>query len=107
MTVGMCEKAPNISIGQKICDGCRKKLSKEVPIAAIAISSELDPVLPESGPSSPDFEDSQPPSPLLKEEIQLQELKSLQLVNQCLEEMGKTQEDWRSHFNDAATYDSW
>ena len=32
VTEWMCERAPNISIGSKICDTCRKKLSKELPV---------------------------------------------------------------------------
>ena len=32
VTVWMCERAPHILIGSKICDTCRKKLSKEAPV---------------------------------------------------------------------------
>ena len=31
-TAWMCERAPQISIGSRICDTCRKKLSKEPPL---------------------------------------------------------------------------
>ena len=45
----MCERAPHISIGSKICDTCRKKLSKELQDVTEPILSEPDlPSLPSS-----------------------------------------------------------
>ena len=38
----MCERAPHISIGSKICDTCRKKLSKELQDVTEPILSEPD-----------------------------------------------------------------
>ena len=52
----MCERAPHITIGMKICDTCRKKLSKELPDPTKSVTCELDrPTIPslqatESGP---------------------------------------------------------
>ena len=43
----MCEKAPSISIDQKICDTCRRKLSKEyqdVTEPASSLATESDPL---------------------------------------------------------------
>ena len=48
VTVWMCERAPHITIGMKICDTCRKKLSKESPDVTKSVISELDPPTPPS-----------------------------------------------------------
>ena len=48
VTAWMCERAPHITIGMKICDMCRKKLSKESPDATKFLTSELDPPTPPS-----------------------------------------------------------
>ena len=42
----MCERAPHISIDSKICDTCRKKLSKESQDVPEPILSEPDPPSP-------------------------------------------------------------
>ena len=47
----MCERAPHITIGMKICDTCRKKLSKESPDVTESVTSELDPPTPPTPPS--------------------------------------------------------
>ena len=44
----ICERAPHISIGLKICDTCRKKLSKELQDVTEPILSEPDPPSPPS-----------------------------------------------------------
>lgn len=63
VTAWMCERAPHISIGSKICDTCRKKLSKEpVPESQVVtepIISELDPHSPPGSPS-PQAEEPDP-----------------------------------------------
>jgi len=49
VTNWMCERAPCITIGMKICDTCRKKLSKESPDITEPVSSEFNsPTLPSS-----------------------------------------------------------
>ena len=48
VTAWMCERAPHITIGMKICDTCRKKLSKESLDATEPVTSELDPPTPPS-----------------------------------------------------------
>ena len=45
VTAWMCETAPHITIGMKICDTCRKKLSKE---STKSVTSEVDPPTPPS-----------------------------------------------------------
>ena len=89
----MCEKAPHISIGARICDSCRKKLSRasipDVQVESADTNSDSDTEdsslqqpssLEEDSSIQPSFceEDSQPSSA------------SLALVNQCLKESGKT-----------------
>ena len=39
----MRERSPHITIGMKICDTCRKKLSKELPDPIESVTSKLDP----------------------------------------------------------------
>ena len=48
VTAWMCERAPHITIGMKICDTCRKKLSKESPDVTESVTSELDAPTPPS-----------------------------------------------------------
>ena len=48
VTAWMCERASNISIGSKICDMCRKKLSKESQDVTEPIVSKPDPPSPRS-----------------------------------------------------------
>ena len=49
VTAWMCETAPHITIGMKICDTCRKMPSKESSDATESVTSELDPpTLPSS-----------------------------------------------------------
>ena len=48
VTAWMCEIAPHITIGMKICDTCRKKLSKESLDVTESATSELDPPTPPS-----------------------------------------------------------
>ena len=64
----MCERAPYISIGSKICDTCRKKLSKESPV----LTSEPD-----------------SPSPVA-EELYVQTPAAVASLNKCLAEIGET-----------------
>ena len=87
----MCENAPHISIGARICDSCREKLSR-ASISDVHVESA-------DTNSNSDAEDSwlQKPSPLEDSSIQPSFLKktqpssaSLALVNKCLKESGKT-----------------
>ena len=48
LSAWMCERAPHISIGSKICDTCRNKLSKELQDVTEPILSEPDPPSPPS-----------------------------------------------------------
>ena len=48
VTAWMCETASHITMGIKICDTCRKKLSKESPDVTESVTSELDPPTPSS-----------------------------------------------------------
>ena len=48
VTAWRCERAPHISIGSKIYDTCRKKLSKELQDVTESILSESDPPSPPS-----------------------------------------------------------
>ena len=57
----MCERAPHISIDSKICDTCKKKLSKESQDVTEPILSEPDPPSPHSSQateSDPLFSDA-------------------------------------------------
>ena len=93
VTRWMCEKAPHISIGARICDSCRKKLSRAF-IPDVCVESA-------DAHSDSDAEDflQQRPSllegdsaiqPSLFEEHSQPSSASLALVNQCLKESGKT-----------------
>ena len=77
-----CERAPQISIGSKICD-CWKKLSKESHVSE-PLFSELDPPSPPSPPSSP--------SPEAKEHepLHYQTSVAVSSLNKCLAELGET-----------------
>ena len=70
VTEWMCERAPNISIGSKICDTCRKKLSKKLP------------VLPPE-PDSPSVEAEET-------EVYIQTPAAVSSLNKCLVEIGET-----------------
>ena len=70
VTEWLCERAPNISIGSKICDTCRKKLSKELP------------VLPPE-PDSPSVEAEET-------EVYVQTPAAVSSLNKCLVEIGET-----------------
>ena len=70
ITAWMCERAPQISIGSKICDTCRKKLSKEPPV-----------FLPE-----PDSPSSDPK----EAEVYVQIPEVVSSLNKCLVEIGET-----------------
>ena len=52
VTAWMCERASNISIGSKICDTCRKKLSKESHDVTEPIVSTPNPPSPPSQPAT-------------------------------------------------------
>ena len=61
VTAWMCKRAPHISIDSKICDTCRKKLSKETQDVTEPILSEPDPPSPPSShatESDPLFSDA-------------------------------------------------
>ena len=83
VTVSMCERARQISIGSKICDTCRKKLSKESHVSR-PLFSELDPPSPPNPPSSP--------NPEAKEHELLYYRTSVAVysLNKCLAELGET-----------------
>ena len=79
VTAWMYNRAPHISMGSKICDTCRKKLSEsDMPNP---LFSEPDP------PSSP-----RPPSPEANEQepFYLQTSAVVSSLNQCLVEIGET-----------------
>jgi hypothetical protein len=69
VTAWMCERAPQISVGSKICDTCRKKLSRE-PVC----NPEPD------SPSSETEED----------ELYVQSPEAVSSLNKCLVELGET-----------------
>lgn len=89
----MCEKAPHISIGARICDFCRKKLGRafipdvHVESADTSSDSDAEDTLLQQ-PSS--LEEDSSIQPLLLEEDSHQSSASLALVNQCLKKSGKT-----------------
>ena len=64
----MCEKAPHISVDSKICDSCRKKLAKEIPI-------------PEPSLTSPEESDS---------DNYIHTEGAVTALNTCLTELGET-----------------
>ena len=68
VTAQMCERAPQLSIGDKICDRCRKRVSKLVPVEP----TELDICR-----SDPDYVPPVSPSAVSK-------------INECLVDIGQT-----------------
>ena len=78
VTAWMCERAPRITIGMKICDTCRKNLSKESPDVTESVTSELDPPTP---PSSQATESD----PLFSHGSE-----AVSSLNVCLAEIGET-----------------
>ena len=70
VTAWMCERAPQISIGSKICDTCRKKFSKEPPV-----------LIPE--PGSPSSEAEEP-------EVYIHSPEAVASFNMCLADIGET-----------------
>ena len=66
----MCERAPQISIDSKICDTCRKKLSKE-------------PTVPIPEPDSPSSETE-------KAEVYVHTPEAIHSLNMCLADIGET-----------------
>ena len=78
VTAWMCETAPHITIGMKICDTCRKMLSKESLDATKSVTSELDPpTLPSSQATESD--------PLFSHSSE-----AVSSLNACLVEIGET-----------------
>ena len=78
VTAWMCERAPHITIGMKICDTCRKKLSKESPDVTESVTSELDPPTP----PSPEATESDP--------LFSHGSEAVSSLNVCLAEIGET-----------------
>ena len=74
----MFERAPHITIGMKICDTCRKNLSKESADVTESVTSELDPPTP---PSSQATESD----PLFSHSSE-----AVCSLNVCLAEIGET-----------------
>ena len=70
VTAWMCERAPQLSIGSKICDTCRKKLSREPPVFN-----------PEPDSPSPEAEE---------DELYVQSPEAVSSLNKCLVELGET-----------------
>ena len=75
----MCERAPHIAIGMKICDTCRKKLSNESPWLDVtkSVVSEFNPF---TQPSSQGTE----PDPLF-----FRNSEAVSSLNVCLAEIGE------------------
>ena len=73
----MCEKAPSISMGSRICDNCRKKLAKIPTTSQVSSASELE----------------------SESEFYADTSESLASLNQCLGEIGETQQlaDYMRH----------
>ena len=74
----MCERAPRITIGMKICDTCRKNLRMELADVTESVTSELNPPTP---PSSQAKESD----PLFSQGSQ-----AVSSLNVCLAEIGET-----------------
>ena len=68
VTKWMCERAPSISMGSKICDNCRKKLAKIPTTSQVSSASELE----------------------SESEFYADTSESLASLNQCLGEIGET-----------------
>ena len=66
----MCERAPQISIGSRICDTCRKRLSKEPAV-----------LIPESDSPSSDLEEA---------EVYVHTPEAVASLNVCLGDTGET-----------------
>ena len=78
VTAWMCEKASSISIDQKICDTCRRRLSKESQDVTESIPFEPDPLFSdtsEATSSDPLFSDAS---------------EAASSLNMCLAEIGET-----------------
>ena len=68
VTKWMCERAPSISMGSKICDNCRKKLAKVPTTPQVSSASEYE----------------------TENEVYADTSESLASLNQCLCEIGET-----------------
>jgi len=78
LTAWMCERAPHIAIGMKICETCRKKLSKKSPDTTESVTSEPDsPTLPNSQATESD--------PLFSHSSE-----AVSSLNVCLAEIGES-----------------
>ena len=71
----MCEKLSSLTLGAKVCDTCRKKLT-QVPIARPESTDQFESSLDDAGASS-------------QEEVSYQQ-ESLESINQCLSAIGET-----------------
>ena len=78
VTAWMYERAPHITIGMKICDICRKKLSKELLDATQSVSSQLDP------PTSPSSQATE------SDPLFFHGSEAVSSLNVCLAEIGET-----------------
>ena len=76
VTKWMCEKNPLIQMGSRICDTCRKKLAKVSEVPNIPLHAKTD-----SSSSTP----SDSPNEMMYEPSE-----SIQIVNQCLVDLGET-----------------
>lgn len=75
----MCERAPHISTGSKICDNCRKKLSKESPSISETDSLPLECESP--------IQSDYPPE---EDECYIQRSEAVFTLNKCLADIGET-----------------
>ena len=66
----MCERAPQITTGSKICDTCGKKLSKDQPV-----------LIPELNSSSSEADEA---------EVFVQTPEAVSSLNMCLVDIGET-----------------
>ena len=85
----MCENAPHISVGSKISDTCRKKLSKQSPVRIPTV------LIPDPPTTEPYLYISDPDSPSLETEesaVYVQTPAAIFSLNNimCLAEIGKT-----------------
>ena len=78
VTAWICERVPHISIGMKICDTCRKKLSKESLDVTASVTSEFDPPTPTSSQAT----ESDP--------LFYHGSEAVSSLNVCLAEIGET-----------------
>ena len=79
VTQWMCDKASSISPGQKICDSCRKQLTK------ISLPEPCD-----TEPESQSEIECTGTISLCNEAIEVESSETLELVNQCLDTIGET-----------------